>query len=119
MKKSKVKLTPVFQTKEQEELFARCAQESMHKTMTGEISYLSIDESMDNAKTILSPVFQTKEQEELFAKIAQETMLRYMNEESVTTISALYHCSRFSTYRTIKGAIKKCQDFLEVKDQDG
>ena len=43
MKKSKVKLTPVFQTKEQEELFARCAQESMHKTMTGEISYLSID----------------------------------------------------------------------------
>ena len=46
-------------------------------------------------------------------------LLRYMNEESVTTISALYHCSRFSTYRTIKGAIKKFQDFLEVKDQDG
>ena len=82
MKKSKVKLTPVFQTKEQEELFARCAQESMHKTMTGEISYLSIDESMNNGKVILSPVFQTKEHEELFARCAQETMFRYMNEEN-------------------------------------
>ena len=36
MKKSKVKLTPVFQTKEQEELFARCAQETMFRYMNEE-----------------------------------------------------------------------------------
>lgn len=82
MKESKVKLSPVFQTKEQEELFAKCAAESMHKTMTGEISYLSIDESTNNDNVIVSPVFQTKEQEELFAKCAQETMFRYMNDEN-------------------------------------
>lgn len=45
-------------------------------------------------------------------------LLRYMNDESVATISELYHCSRFSTYRTIKGAIIKFRDFLEVKGQD-
>ena len=82
MKESKVKLSPVFQTKEQEELFAKCAAESMHKTMNGEISYLSIDESTNNDNVIVSPVFQTKEQEELFAKCAQETMFRYMNDEN-------------------------------------
>ena len=54
----------------------------MHKTMTGEISYLSIDESTNNDNVIVSPVFQTKEQEELFAKCAQETMFRYMNDEN-------------------------------------
>ncbi len=83
MKKGKVILTPVFQTKKQEELFARCAQETMHKNMTGEIPSLSIDESMDSGKVILSPVFQTKEQEELFARCAKETMFSYMNEEKV------------------------------------
>lgn len=45
-------------------------------------------------------------------------LLRYMNDESVATISEIYHCSRFSSYRTIKGAIKKFRDFMEVKDQD-
>ena len=31
MKKSKTKLTPIFQTKKQEELFARIAQETMFR----------------------------------------------------------------------------------------
>ena len=42
-------------------------------------------------------------------------LLRHVNDESVTTISELYDCSRFTTYRKLKGAIKKFQDFLEVK----
>ena len=83
MKESKVKLSPVFQTKKQEELFARCAQDNMHKTMTGEISCLSIDESMSNGKVIVSSVFQTKEQEELFARCAEESMFKHMNDEKV------------------------------------
>lgn len=82
MKKGNVKLTPVFKTKEQEELFARCAQESMHKTMTGEITYLSIDESMSNGRVVASTVFKTSEHEKIFARCAQETMLRYINAES-------------------------------------
>ena len=36
VKKSIVKLTPVFQTKEQEELFSRCAQETMFRYMNEE-----------------------------------------------------------------------------------
>ena len=43
-------------------------------------------------------------------------LLRYVNNESVMTISELHKCSRFATYRKIKSAVKKFQDFLEVKD---
>ena len=83
MKQGKAKLTPVFKTKEEEELFARCAIESMNNITTGGITHLPIDESMNNGNVVLTPVFQTKEEEELFARCAQETMIRYSNNEAV------------------------------------
>lgn len=33
-------------------------------------------------------------------------LLRYVNEESVMTISDLYKCSRYSMYRKLKKALK-------------
>jgi len=82
MEKSKIKICSVFQTKEQEELFAKCVRETMFRYMSSNIPHSSIDESMNNGNVTLSPVFQTKEQEELFAKRAQEVMFIYMNEEN-------------------------------------
>ncbi len=70
-KESKVVATSIFSTKEQEELFFKCAQES-----------LSIKEGLDwnknepeeFGKVVATPIFRTKEQEELFFKCAQEAM---------------------------------------------
>ena len=53
----------------------------MYKTITGEIAYLSIEQSKSNDKVIVLPVFQTKEQEELFARCTEETMFKHMNDE--------------------------------------
>jgi len=64
-------LSPVFSTKEQEELFSECARKSMD--INARLTWDNND-SMSSGKTILSPVFRTKEQEELFAKCARESM---------------------------------------------
>jgi RNA polymerase sigma-70 factor (ECF subfamily) len=46
-------------------------------------------------------------------------LLRYVNGEAVSTISDLYKCSRFSTYRKLKTALAKFRESLEVKEDDG
>ena len=43
-------------------------------------------------------------------------LLRYVNEESVMTISKLHNCSRFSTYRKLKSALEKFSSYLEDKE---
>lgn len=54
----------------------------------------------------------------LSAEEREMLLLRYVNDESVNTISDLFHCSRFATYRKLKGAIRKFQYFMEVKEHD-
>lgn len=76
-----VKVTPVFKTKEQEKLFSDCAEESMHKMMSGELPDLLTDEYISCDKVVVSPVFKTKEQEKLFSKCADESMFKHMNDE--------------------------------------
>ena len=46
-------------------------------------------------------------------------LLRYVNGESIMTISELYQCSRFSTYRRLKNARKKFCAYMGVKECDG
>lgn len=58
-----------------------------------------VDEALDNL---------SHEEKELL-------LLRYVNEESVSTMSDLYRCSRFSMYRKLKNALNKFRDSLEVK----
>ena len=69
----KVIVTPVFKTKEQEKLFAKCAAESMSTTSFLNLETTTEDDSSTD-KVIVTPVFKTKEQEELFAKCAAESM---------------------------------------------
>ena len=64
----KIVLAPVFKTKEQERLFAKCAQESMSTT-----AFLELEDSSKD-KVIVSPVFKTKEQERIFTECAEESM---------------------------------------------
>ena len=73
-------MTPVFATKEQEELFAECAREAMlersrtlKKYNNYDASYISEDTSTP-VKCEMTPIFATKEQEELFAECAREAM---------------------------------------------
>lgn len=40
-------------------------------------------------------------------------LLRYVNEESVSTISKLYNCSRFAVYRKLSIAEKELKRVLE------
>ena len=71
-----IKVTPVFKSKKQEELFSRCAEESMHKMMNGELPDLLTDGYISSDKVVVSPVFKTKEQEELFSRCAEESMYK-------------------------------------------
>lgn len=54
----------------------------------------------------------------LSAEEREMMLLRYVNDESVATIGELFRCSRFAAYRKLKGAIKKFQDFMEVKEHN-
>lgn len=52
-------------------------------------------------------------------KESQELLLlRYVNEESVTTICKLYECSRFALYRKLKKAENELREILEVSGSE-
>ena len=78
MEESKVRLSSIFQSEEQEEIFARCSRDSM----SSRTRLICKEEPIKGHNYRFSSIFSTKEQEELFAKCAQETMFRYMNDET-------------------------------------
>ena len=55
---------------------------------------------------------------ELDKDMQELILLRYVNEESVSTISKLYNCSRFAVYRKLSIAEKELRKVLEVSDHD-
>ena len=79
MKKSKIRLSSIFQTEVQEEIFARCARDSMSSR-----TRLDIWEKtpVKGGQNYVSSIFSTKEQEELFMKCCQEAMQETINSDS-------------------------------------
>lgn len=71
--------------------------------------------SSDFSETeILRTIALQKAVSELDSESQELLLLRYVNEESVVTISKLYDCSRFALYRKIRKAEKKLREILEV-----
>lgn len=68
-------------------------------------------------KTINQMTIQ-KALSELDKDMQELILLRYVNEESVSTISKLYNCSRFAVYRKLSIAEKELRKVLEVSDHD-
>ena len=72
-KSSKVILSPVFATEEQERLFAECAKKTMCTDSKLSWDNEEVSEKMSGKVTLVSP-FANKEQEKLFAECAQASM---------------------------------------------
>ena len=94
MKEKKVIMSSVFQTKEQEELFAKCARDRIN---TG--AKLKLDDEI-GGKVIMSSVFQTKEQEELFTKCARDRM----NTDAKLKLDEDIRCKK-KVLKNIKGVV--------------
>ena len=95
-----------------------CIDEFRKKTQIPFPENYPLEHEMIHHEDILEKIMVDEALASLSVTEKEMLLLRYMNDESVATISELCHCSRFSTYRTIKGAIKKFREFLEVKGQD-
>ena len=69
-------------------------------------------EATIDSKTINQMAIQ-KALGELDKDMQELLLLRYVNEESVSTISKLYNCSRFAVYRKLSIAEKELKRVLE------
>lgn len=83
----------------------------------GRGSYMESEENMMSDDLVLKMIAQealqglSRDERELL-------LLRYVNGESMASISELFNCSRFSAYRTIKRARKKFADYMEMEIHD-
>lgn len=76
-----------------------------------ETSEFPEDEILSSIELRRALLVMDKESQELL-------LLRYVNEESVTTICKLYECSRFALYRKLKKAENELREILEVSGSE-